>query len=165
MALLEYEGEYNGHIRAAEQKLDHAEHSASFDERRSAAAAAERALEAAKDVVQLMELEGRSLLPAARQSMQAKLKGYRADAKGLQLRVREARSSRAGASGDTSDCIREELFSPHGARTAAAAANPRALNAPPLTSVRTPQAARGTTLRSAAACCATRSGSTRGPTG
>ena len=59
-SLEEYEAEYYGHVQAAQEKLALAESSGSGTESgRAACAAAERAAEAAKDVVQLMELEGR----------------------------------------------------------------------------------------------------------
>ena len=57
----EYELEYNGHINAAQEKLELAESASGAEAQKAACGAAERAAEAAKDVVQLMELEGRGL--------------------------------------------------------------------------------------------------------
>ena len=65
-AIDEYERELADHMAAAEQKAEQCERATTAGERRAAAADAERALEAAKDTVQLIELEARSVPGAAR---------------------------------------------------------------------------------------------------
>ena len=65
----EYELEYNGHINAAQEKLELAESASGAEAQKAACGAAERAAEAAKDVVQLMELEGRGLSGAQRSKL------------------------------------------------------------------------------------------------
>lgn len=118
MAVDEYMAEYRGHVQACEEKLAIAEaangasSSASPDAAtRAALAAAERACEAAKDSLQLMELEGRSLGGAARQRLQATLRGYRDEVATLRTRLKELRSqARTPGRSGSQDRIREECF-------------------------------------------------------
>lgn len=109
----EYENEYQNHIKLATSKLEQAERCQSFEERRLAASSAERAIEAAKESVQLMELEGRTLTAVARTSLTSKLRGYRAEIGDLKSRLKDSRAAPVPAS---TDCIREELFSTGGRR-------------------------------------------------
>jgi len=103
-SLDEYEREYRGHVQASEEKLAQAQRASSPDERRTAIAAAERAAEAGKDVVQLMELEGRSLSGPARQKLQTQLRSSRDEISALKARVKDlkatARSPQHGSSGN-----------------------------------------------------------------
>ena len=110
----EYDAEYRGHVQAAEEKLGLAEqlgpHS---DSGRTAAHAAERAIEAAKDVAQLMELEGRTLSAGGRSKLQSSLRGYRSEISVLRERLRvlraEQRTPKRSAAANE-DRIREECF-------------------------------------------------------
>ncbi|KAL1525600.1 hypothetical protein AB1Y20_020454 [Prymnesium parvum] len=110
MALDEYEEEYRAHIAAANEKVEQAEAGKTPEERRAATTSAERAVEAAKDVVQLMELEGRSLPATSRTRLQAQLRAFRSEVNDLKALIRELRSTKQ----PSSDCIREELFASHG---------------------------------------------------
>lgn len=113
-ALDEYEAEYRGHVQAAEEKLALAErvgpHS---DSGRNAANAAERAMEAAKDVAQLMELEGRTLSAGGRSKLQSSLRGCRSEISALRERLKalraEQRTPKRSAAANE-DRIREECF-------------------------------------------------------
>jgi vesicle transport through interaction with t-SNAREs protein 1 len=89
----EYEREFRGHVQAAEERLAHASRSSSPDDRRTALSGAERAAEAGKDVVQLMELEGRSLSGAARSKLQAQLRSYRDEISALKTRIKDLKST------------------------------------------------------------------------
>ena len=112
-ALDEYESEYRSHIQAAEEKLEHAEQAIpQSDSRRAAISNAERAAEAAKDVVQLMELEGRTLSGGGRTKLQNSLRGYRSEIAALRERLKALRQERAPPSSRSSDQdrIREECF-------------------------------------------------------
>jgi len=105
----EYEDEYNSNIAAAKQKIEQAGRCQGHDERRSAAASAERSIDQAKDAVQLMELEVRSLTGAGRTALQSKLRTFRSEIGDLKAQVKQIRSA---AQAVATDCIREELFSP-----------------------------------------------------
>ena len=106
----EYESEYRGHIQAAEERLQLAETgSPSSDTARTALSSAERAVEAAKDVVQLMELEGRSLSGPARSKVQTRLRGCREEIAALRGRLKDQRAS-ARCTPPQADRIREECF-------------------------------------------------------
>lgn len=112
MAMAEYENEYYAHVQAAQEKLALAESSGMAAESgRVACTSAERATEAAKDVVQLMELEGRSLSGAQRTKLQERLRGCRDEVASLKARLKilkaAARTPPAKASEDR---IREECF-------------------------------------------------------
>eukprot|EP00966_Prymnesium_polylepis_P154378 3564541-Prymnesium_polylepis.1 len=112
MALDEYEEEYRAHITAANEKAEQAERCATPEERRAAIAAADRAVDAAKDVVQLMDLEGRSLSnAAARTRLQGQLRGFRSEVSDLKSLLRELRAAKTPQM--NSDCMREELFAGH----------------------------------------------------
>ena len=104
-AIASYELEYKGHIAAAEIKIEQAERAGREDDRRAAAASGDRAIEAAKDVVQLMELEGRTLPSGARSDLQSRQRGFRDTIGELKARLKEARN--AGAPGHGGDRIRE----------------------------------------------------------
>ena len=104
----EYDSEFRGHVQAAEEKIAAAARSGG-DEQRAAAAAAERAADAAKDVVQLMELEGRSLSGAARTKLQAKLRASRDEVGALKARIKELKAV-ARSTPQREDRIREDLF-------------------------------------------------------
>jgi len=103
----EYEREYRGHVQAAEEKLALAARASSPDERRSAVSAAERAAEAGKDVVQLMELEGRSLKGGERAKLQTQLRSCRDEIATLKGRVKELKAVVRSPGLDTGR-IREE---------------------------------------------------------
>lgn len=94
----EYETEYLGHVSAASSKLEQAERASALEDRKAATAAADRATEAAKDVIQLMELEGRSLPNNARSRMQTKLRSYRSEVADLKARIKDCRMLRASPS-------------------------------------------------------------------
>ena len=104
----EYESEYRGHVQAAEEKIAQASRSSS-DERRSLVSAAERAAEAARDVVQLMELEGRSLAGAQRTKLQTQLRSWREEVNALKARAKELRAT-VRTPTQQQDRIREECF-------------------------------------------------------
>jgi vesicle transport through interaction with t-SNAREs protein 1 len=104
----EYEREYRGHVRAAEEKLDQAERGLP-DQRRALIGSAERATEAARDVVQLMELEARSLSGAARTKLQSQLRTWRDEVSTLKARAKDLRST--ARTPQQQDRIREECFS------------------------------------------------------
>lgn len=106
----DYESDYKAHISAANERAEQAEHCKTPEERRSVVAAAERAVEAAKDVIQLMELEGRSLPSDRRARLQAMLRGFRTEVSDLKSLLRELKSK---STAQQSDCIREELFAAH----------------------------------------------------
>lgn len=108
-AISGYEDEYRSHISAAELKVEQAENADREDDRRNATASADRAIEAAKDVVQLMELEGRSLKPPARTDLQGRVRTFRSSIGDLKLRIKEARTPQR----PNGDRIREELFAGH----------------------------------------------------
>ena len=108
-AISSYEDEYRSHISAAELKVEQAENADREDDRRNATASADRAIEAAKDVVQLMELEGRSLKPPVRADLQSRLRTFRSTISDLKLRIKEARTPQR----PSGDRIREELFAGH----------------------------------------------------
>ena len=110
-AIASYELEYKGHIAAAEIKIEQAERADREDDRRAAAASGDRAIEAAKDVVQLMELEGRGLPAQARSDLQSRLRACRSSIGELKARLKEARN--AGTPQRNGDRIREELFAGH----------------------------------------------------
>ena len=101
----EYEDEYRGHVQAAEEKLALAESGPASEDGGAAVAAAERATEAAKDVYQLMELEGRQLSGAAKTRLQTKLRSARDELAALRARLKKCRAMR------TPDRIREECYS------------------------------------------------------
>ena len=106
-AIDEYEAEYRSHVQAAEEKLAVVDHSGPHsDSGRSALNAAERAAEAAKDVVQLMELEGRSLPGPSRSGMQSMMRACRDELSLLKARLKELRSARTPQQADR---IREDL--------------------------------------------------------
>ena len=110
--LAEYEQEYYSHVQAAQEKLALAESSGVGGEPgRVACSAAERATEAAKDVVQLMELEGRTLPSLARSDLQNRLRGFRSTIGDLKSRLKGARSAMTPDRGG--DRIREDLFAGH----------------------------------------------------
>ena len=110
-SLEEYEAEYYGHVQAAQEKLALAESSGSGTESgRAACAAAERAAEAAKDVVQLMELEGRSLAGAQRSKLQERLRGCRTEVSSLRERLKAVKAAARTPSKASEDRIREECF-------------------------------------------------------
>ena len=128
----EYEAEYRGHVQAAEEKLALAESSGPYsDTGRAALNAAERATEAAKDVVQLMELEGRSLSGGGRTKLQTSLRGCRNEIAALRERLKvqraEARSTPKRASLD-GDRIREDCFAGSGYGSDNSAEHSRMLN-------------------------------------
>ena len=108
MSLDEYEREYRAHVQAVEEAIRRSGASAGSDERRAAVTSAERAVEAARDVVQLMELEGRSLAGAQRTKLQTQLRSWRDEVSGLKARCKELRAS--VRSTPTQDRIREECF-------------------------------------------------------
>jgi len=112
--LQEYENEYYGHVQAAQEKLALAESSGmGVDAGRSACGAAERATEAARDVVQLMELEGRSLAGAPRAKLQERIRGCRDEVASLKARVKNVRAAARGGTPQSAakeDRIREECF-------------------------------------------------------
>lgn len=108
-ALDDYEADYAAHMSAAREKVELAAGTSSSDQRRTAVAAGERAADAAKDVVQLMELEGRSLPAANRPRLQGKLRDFRIEIADLKARLKELRSA-PKPSPASNDCIREELF-------------------------------------------------------
>ena len=110
-AIASYELEYKGHIAAAEIKIEQAERADREDDRRAAAASGDRAIEAAKDVVQLMELEGRGLPAQARSDLQSRQRACRSSIGELKARLKEARN--AGTPQRGGDRIREELFAGH----------------------------------------------------
>jgi len=110
-AIASYELEYKGHIAAAQIKIEQAERADREDDRRAAAASGDRAIEAAKDVVQLMELEGRGLPAQARSDLQSRLRACRSSIGELKARLKEARN--AGTPQRNGDRIREELFAGH----------------------------------------------------
>jgi len=110
-AIASYELEYKGHIAAAEIKIEQAERADREDDRRAAAASGDHAIEAAKDVVQLMELEGRGLPAQARSDLQSRLRACRSSIGELKARLKEARN--AGTPQRDGDRIREELFAGH----------------------------------------------------
>lgn len=107
----EYEDEYRTHIATANEKAVLAENCKLAEERRTAISAAERSLEAAKDVIQLMELEGRSLAPSARSRLQNQLRSFRTEIGDLKSLLKELRASKTVQL--SSDCMREELFAAH----------------------------------------------------
>jgi vesicle transport through interaction with t-SNAREs 1 len=118
-ALDEYEAEYRSHVQAAEEKLAVADHSGPHsDSGRSALNAAERAAEAAKDVVQLMELEGRSLSGSARSKLQTSLRSCRNEVAAIRERLKglrqAARTPPPRSSASDRDRIREECFAGSG---------------------------------------------------
>ena len=107
-AIDEYERELADHMAAAEQKAEQCERATTAGgERRAAAADAERALEAAKDTVQLIELEARSVPGAARSRVTAKVRELRSQLGDVSRRLKQARAQAAAAQ---SDQIREDLF-------------------------------------------------------
>jgi vesicle transport through interaction with t-SNAREs protein 1 len=114
----EYELEYNGHINAAQEKLELAESASGAEAQKAACGAAERAAEAAKDVVQLMELEGRGLSGAQRSKLQERLRSCRQEVSSLRERIKAAaKAARTPGRGSTpnsaqrsEDRIREDLF-------------------------------------------------------
>ena len=112
--LQEYENEYYGHVQVAQEKLALAEAScASFEAGRAACGAAERAAEAAKDVVQMMELEGQALTATARGNLQEHLRSCRDEVASLKARihtVRAAARSNTLQPAAKKDRIREECF-------------------------------------------------------
>lgn len=114
--LQEYEQEYYGHVQAAQEKLAVAESTGMGGEPgRAACGAAERAAEAAKDVVQLMELEGRSLAGPQRTKLQDRLRGCRTEVASLKERLKTLktaarRTSSPSAKRAEEDRIREECF-------------------------------------------------------
>lgn len=108
-ALVEYEAEYHGHVQATREKLDVAE-SSGGEAARAACGAAERAVEAAKDVVQLMELEGRSLSGAQRAKLQERLRSCRDEVASLRNRLKALKSAARTPSKASEDRIREECF-------------------------------------------------------
>ena len=108
-AISSYEDEYRSHISAAERKVEQAENADREDDRRNATASADRAIEAARDVVQLMELEGRSLKPPVRTDLQGRLRTFRGSISDLKLRIKKARTPQR----PNGDRIREELFAGH----------------------------------------------------
>jgi vesicle transport through interaction with t-SNAREs 1 len=117
-AIDEYEAEYRSHVQAAEEKLAVVDHSGPHsDSGRSALNAAERAAEAAKDVVQLMELEGRSLTGSARSKLQTSLRSCRNEVAAIRERLKAlrqaARTPPARLASDR-DRIREECFAGSG---------------------------------------------------
>lgn len=97
-----YDREYRAHVQAAEARFEEAERTLG-DERRAALTAADRAVEAAKDTVQLMELEGRSAAGSSKGQLQEKLRAYRQQVAQLRARARELRTA-------TPDRDREALF-------------------------------------------------------
>jgi vesicle transport through interaction with t-SNAREs protein 1 len=110
----EYDAEYRGHVQACEEKLALAESaSLSSDAGRTALHAAERAAEAAKDVIQLMDLEGRSLSGSARSKLQTTLRGYREEAAALKARLKVVRTT-SRSTPQSADRIREELYAGSG---------------------------------------------------
>ena len=108
----EYESEYLSHVSSATKRLEHADRAGSSDERRAATTNGERSMEAAKDILQLMELEGRSIPKPERAALNAKLRGYRASLCDLKIRAKEIRASMTPQPPPSSDTIRAELFSP-----------------------------------------------------
>ena len=110
-AISGYETEYRGHIAAAELKIEQAEQAGREDDRRAGISSADRAIEAAKDVVQLMELEGRTLPSLARSDLQNRLRGFRSTIGDLKSRLKGARSAMTPDRGG--DRIREDLFAGH----------------------------------------------------
>ena len=110
-AIDEYEADYVAHITAANEKAEQAERCKTPEERRSVVAAAERTVEAAKDVIQLMELEGRSLPSDKRTRLQGKLRGFRTEVSDLKSLLKELKTAKLLQS---TDCMREELFASHG---------------------------------------------------
>jgi len=106
--LAEYEQEYYSHVQAAQEKLALAESSGMGGEPgRVACSAAERATEAAKDVVQLMELEGRSLAGPQKTKLQERLRSCRTEVASLKERLKVVKLA---ARAKTDDRIREEMF-------------------------------------------------------
>lgn len=108
-----YEDEYRAHASDATAKLEAAETATRFgDDRRAHTVAAERAIEAAKDVVQLLDMELGALPKAQRGALSTRLRCYRSELSELARRIKECqRSESRAASAAASDCIREELFS------------------------------------------------------
>lgn len=93
MSLDEYEREYRGHVQAAEEKLAQASGATGVDAQRTALSAAERAADAGRDVIQLMELEGRSLSGVARSKLQTQLRSCRDELSALKSRIKELKSA------------------------------------------------------------------------
>ena len=112
--LKEYENEYYGHVQTAHEKLALAEAPCTSSEAgRSACVATERALEAAKDVVQLMELEGRMLTGTARGKLQERLRVCRDELTSLKDQLKAARAaarSNKPQEAAKEERIREECF-------------------------------------------------------
>ena len=99
-----YDAEARTHIETAKVQCPAAEAAPPGDERSKALAAAETATEAARDTVQLMELEGRSLVSVGWERLQERLQDYRAQCARLKARTRDLRAARIAA-----DMIRAEL--------------------------------------------------------
>ena len=109
-AFEEYDAEYRSHVQACEEKLELAGAAATplpagraALKQSSLLDAAERAVEAARDVVQLMELEGRALSGTARARLQTALRGSHNEVASLRARLKGLRAQQ-------SDRIRAECF-------------------------------------------------------
>ncbi|EOD18476.1 vesicle transport through interaction with t-snares [Emiliania huxleyi CCMP1516] len=111
-ASLEYEDEYRAHSSEAAAHLETARATADRDDRQQAAAAASRSIDAAREVVSMLEMEAGALPKTERAPLSSRIRAYRSELTDLSRRLREAtRADARQAAAVASDCIREELFS------------------------------------------------------
>jgi predicted nuclease of restriction endonuclease-like RecB superfamily len=108
----QYEDEYRAHASDTVAKLETAESALHRDDRHAPAAAASRSLDAAKEVVELLEMECGALPKAQRAALSARVRSYRSELGDLGRRLKAVqRVDARAASAASADSIREDLFS------------------------------------------------------
>jgi len=107
----QYEDEYRAHASDAFAKIETAEAVTHLEDRRTAAAVAERSVDAAKEIVEMLEMECGSLPKAQRGALTTRVRSYRSELTDLsrRLKVVQRGAARANAAAAT-DSIREDLF-------------------------------------------------------
>eukprot|EP00967_Tisochrysis_lutea_P084358 scaffold117898_cov35-Tisochrysis_lutea.AAC.1 len=108
----QYEDEYRAHASDALAKVETAESASHQNDRRAAAADAQRSLDAAKEVVELLEMECGALPKTQRSSLSTRVRSYRSELSDLGRRLKTVqRTDSHVASAAAADSIREDLFS------------------------------------------------------
>jgi predicted nuclease of restriction endonuclease-like RecB superfamily len=108
----QYEDEYRAHASETLAKLETAESALRREDRLAPAAAAAGSLDAAREVVELLEMECGALPKAQRSGLSARVRSYRSELSDLGRRLKAVqRIDARAASAASADSIREDLFS------------------------------------------------------
>jgi len=108
----QYEDEYRAHASDTLAKLETAESASHRDDRHAPTAAAACSLDAAKEVMELLEMECGALPKAQRTALSARVRSYRSELGDLGRRLKALqRVDARAASAASADSIREDLFS------------------------------------------------------